>query len=142
MWKITRQSYLALTFFASVVHSKQRSRKEQPSKSVAGPVLTEFARRAALSGTRGRRGKRWSHLLCFSLFLHPLLIFPPRVCVCHILTQCVHNTSRLRTFSFVSNFNTCILGGSSCNQKFKNIKIILMKGGINSTAKYSNYNLF
>jgi len=94
---------------------QERSRKEQPSKSVAGPVLTAFARyiatrcRAALSGTRGRRGEMISSLAFFSLPTPPSDLFAIRVCVCrHILTQCTWPIASVisRTFSFVlSNFN-------------------------------------
>lgn len=71
---------------------QERSRKEQPSKSVAGSVLTAFARhvaarcRAAPSGTRGRRGEMISSLAFFSLPTPPSDLSATRVCVCPAVT--------------------------------------------------------
>lgn len=65
----------------------ERSRREQPSKSVAGPVLTALEARCGVArrGTapwrvyRRARSERRDDLISsrFSLFLHPRSIFPP-----------------------------------------------------------------
>lgn len=112
---------------------RQRSRKEQPSKSVAGPVLTAFARHIAAHraerNARPERKEMISSFAFFSLPTPPFDISTARVCVCLAVTflRNAYDVSPMcQTFSFVSNFNTGILEG---------LPSLVIR---NSSQKYSN----
>lgn len=126
-----------LLSFTQSSFSVTRSRKEQPSKSVAGPVLTAFARHIAPRratprwAERAAGEERWSHLSRFSLFLYPRLIFPSHAYAYALpsYSYAMQTTDRLGD---ISNIFVCLdefqqghfrRVAPSCNQKFESKEV-------------------